>query len=218
MADVNVSKMTALTTEHFVLQTALSAAVNEQQARASMYLTALSGVLVAMGFLAESPRLLWFVAAVLPALFVIGSLTTLRIIDIGVESMQAQIGIAIIRARYREIDKEAESLFSPATGRWPEASAVPSLASGPVVGMLTTAAAMIASVNAVVLGVGVTVLVVAKEWTAVTLAVAWGSAFGFGFILLVYLYQKRRIDLMDEWTATRGVPSPKQRFAKLRRG
>jgi hypothetical protein len=41
--------MSALTTEHFVLQTASSATVSESGARASIYLLSLSSSLVAIG-------------------------------------------------------------------------------------------------------------------------------------------------------------------------
>ncbi len=70
--DERAALMSAMTTEHFVMQTALSVAVNEQGGRASMYLYSLSGALVAMGFMADGPGFLPFVAAVLPAIFVLG--------------------------------------------------------------------------------------------------------------------------------------------------
>jgi len=46
--------LSALTTEHFVLQTAASATVSESAARASIYILALSSTLVAMGFASQS--------------------------------------------------------------------------------------------------------------------------------------------------------------------
>ncbi len=62
--------LTALTTEHFVLQTAASATVSEAAARASLYVLSLSSSLVAMGFASRSQEVfLSFAAAVLPALF-----------------------------------------------------------------------------------------------------------------------------------------------------
>jgi hypothetical protein len=42
--------MSALTTEHFVLQSATSTSVSESASRASLYIMSLSSVLVAMGF------------------------------------------------------------------------------------------------------------------------------------------------------------------------
>jgi len=46
--------MSALVTEHFVLQTAASATVNEAGARTSLYVLSVSSSLLAMGFLSRS--------------------------------------------------------------------------------------------------------------------------------------------------------------------
>ena len=60
--------ITALVTEHFVLQSARSATIGEANGRASVYLGTVSSALVAFGFLAQvATRLDPFVAAVLPA-------------------------------------------------------------------------------------------------------------------------------------------------------
>ena len=48
----------ALTTEHFALQTASSATVNESAARASIYVLSLSSALVAIGFVSQSRDIL----------------------------------------------------------------------------------------------------------------------------------------------------------------
>src|SRR5579863_3404989 len=79
----------ALATEHFVLQTAMSTTVNEGGSRASIYIFALSSSLVALGFSTQSPEaFLPFVGIVLPALFLLGVFTVLRLVDIAAESMQ----------------------------------------------------------------------------------------------------------------------------------
>jgi hypothetical protein len=68
--------MNALATEHFVLQAARSAIVGEQVGRGSIYLGAVSSAPIALGFLAQVvTRLDPFVAAVLPALFLLGEFT-----------------------------------------------------------------------------------------------------------------------------------------------
>ena len=46
--------MSAVTTEHFVLQTAANATLNEAASRASIYAFSLSSALVAMGFGSQS--------------------------------------------------------------------------------------------------------------------------------------------------------------------
>jgi hypothetical protein len=68
--------ISALTSGHFVLQGARSANVGEMVGRATVYMGTVSSALIAFGFLAQVVRRLDpFVAAVLPALFVLGELT-----------------------------------------------------------------------------------------------------------------------------------------------
>jgi len=80
--------ITALTTEHFVLQSARSAAVGEMVGRATIYMGAVSSALIAFGFLAQAVgRLAPFVAAVLPALFVLGELTFAALLRNSIENL-----------------------------------------------------------------------------------------------------------------------------------
>ena len=65
--------LTALTTEHFVLQTANNSTYAEASSRSTLYVMVLSSSLVATGFVAGSTDvLLPFAAIVLPAVFVLG--------------------------------------------------------------------------------------------------------------------------------------------------
>jgi len=78
--------ISALTTEHFVLQSALSSNTSEVGTRASLYLFSLSSSLVALGFASRSPELFVpFVAIVLPALFILGLFTVVRLVDSNLE-------------------------------------------------------------------------------------------------------------------------------------
>ena len=149
----------ALTTEHFVLQTAASATVSEAAARTSLYVFSLSSSLVAMGFTAGSQEVfLSFAATMLPALFLLGSFTVVRLIDVGIENQQCLGGIARIRSYYRTLTPEAAAYFSAESGRWPESHAAPPTRFGSFVAFLTTAASMIACINSIVAGVGVALL------------------------------------------------------------
>ena len=87
--------VTALTTEHMVLQTAANATVADAAARSSLYVFALSSSLVAIGFISQSPELLpVMVSIVLPALFLLGVLTVMRLVDSSLENQQCEAGIA----------------------------------------------------------------------------------------------------------------------------
>src|SRR5688572_19544839 len=90
--------MSALTTEHFVLQNALSANTSEVGTRASLYIFSLSSSLVALGFASQSPELFVpFGAIVLPAVFILGVFTAVRLVDSNLEGILFLNGIARIR-------------------------------------------------------------------------------------------------------------------------
>ena len=157
--DRQAAFMSALITEHFVLQSAATATVSEAAARASLYVFSLSSSLVAMGFALPSPEVfLPFAATVLPAVFVLGIFTIVRLVDTGVEDQQYLAGIARIRSYYRTLTPEAVVYFSAESGRWPESNASPGHRFGPRVALFTTAASMIAFINSFVAGAGVTLL------------------------------------------------------------
>ena len=90
--------LSALTTEHFVLQTANNSTYSEASARSTLYVMALSSALVATGFVASSTDLLVpFVAISLPAVFVLGIFTVVRLVESALDSMECLTGIARIR-------------------------------------------------------------------------------------------------------------------------
>jgi hypothetical protein len=190
--------LSALSTEHFVLQSALSTTYTEASARSTLYIMALSSSLVAMGFLSNSPATrVPFAATVLPALFVLGVFTVARLVETGLESMQCSVGIARIRGFYRTLGPDAARYFAPEHGRWPETPS-PALRLGPVPAFLGTTASMIAVVNNVVAGAAVALLVdaispSAPRWVGVGAGVATALAFTGAF----YAYQRWRFAEFD---------------------
>ncbi|MFI2206091.1 hypothetical protein ACH47Z_36065 [Streptomyces sp. NPDC020192] len=166
--------MSALVTEHFVLQSAASTTVSEATGRASLYLSALSSSLVAMGFAAQSPHIFVpFMAIVLPALLITGVFTTVRLVDTGVQNLQYLAGIARIREYYRGLDPATARYFT----QWgqtdgdesSEALASLALKRSPLVGLFTTAS-MIAAVNSLIAGASAVlagVLITGRDHTAI---------------------------------------------------
>jgi hypothetical protein len=149
----------AMTTEHFVLQGAASATSADAASRSSLYMLALSSALIAIGFTSGSPDVfLPFAAVVLPVVFLLGLLTTVRLIEITLEHQQYLSNIARVRAYYRTLSPTAETYFSEHTGRWPESAYTPSVRLGPLMASLSTTATMIALVNNAVGAVGVALL------------------------------------------------------------
>jgi len=148
--------MSAIVTEHFVLQSAASTTVSEALGRSSLYLSALSSSLIALGFASQTPGLLLpFAAAALPTVFVLGVFTTARLVDTGVQNVLYLSSIARIRGYYRTLDPEAAQYFASwGAGEGETEDALGSMAvkAGPMAGLFT-AASMIAIINAVLAGV-----------------------------------------------------------------
>ena len=196
--------LSALTTEHFVLQTANNATYSEASARSTLYVMALSSSLVAIGFVAGSTEVLIpFAAIVLPAVFVLGVFTVVRLVETTLESQHCLRGIARIRGYYRTLGPEAARQFAAEHGRWPEAEP-PALRLGPVVAFFGTTASMIAVINNVVAGAGIALLAryltpAAPSWLyAVT-----GVAGALTLTWLFYLYQRWRFAEYDTRTGQR---------------
>jgi hypothetical protein len=188
--------MSALTTEHFVLQNALSANTGEVGTRASLYLFSLSSSLVALGFASQSPELFMpFIAIVLPAVFIQGVFTAVRLVDSNLEGIQFLNSIARIRKYYRTLAPEAEEQFSAQSGRWPENQAWPALQMGPFVGFITTTASMVAFINSIVAGVGVALLAGGLLREKQTLLASLIGA-GVALVLMAafFVFQKWRYD------------------------
>jgi hypothetical protein len=188
--------MQALTTEHFVLQGALSANSDEVGTRASLYILSLSSSLVALGFASGSPDVFVpFVAIVLPAVFILGVFTAARLVDSNLEGVVCLNGIARIRRFYRTLGPPAAEQFSAESGRWPENQASPELQLGPFVGFLTTTASMVAFINSIVAGVGVALLIGGLFPEKQTLfASLIGGGVALVLMALFLLYQKWRYD------------------------
>jgi hypothetical protein len=188
----------ALTTEHFVLQTAANGTISEAAARSSLYVFFLSSTLVAIGFTSRSREIfLPFVAVVLPALFALGVFTVLRLVDTTLENMRYLTGIARIRAYYRTLTPEAAEFFAPETGRWPEAEPL-DVQLGPVFAFMSTAASMLALINSLVGGAGVTMLageLLGRDRR--TLAILIGVAAVAVFMALFLVYERWRFQTVD---------------------
>lgn len=195
--------MTALTTEHFVLQTAASSTISEASARSSLYVFSLSSSLVAMGFTAQLEEVfIPFTASVLPAIFLLGIFTVVRLVDTALEHMQYLTGIARIRSYYRSLGPEAAPYFAAADGRWPEGKMVPSLQLGALFAHFGTTAAMIAVINNVVAGAGVTLLarrLLDRDdvWLPLSIGIATAALLTLAFVA----YQRWRFTAFDGVTA-----------------
>jgi hypothetical protein len=195
----HASLVSALTTEHFVLQTAASSTIAEAAARSTLYVMALSSALVAMGFASQSSEvLLPFGLVVLPGIFVLGIFTVVRLVDTTLENQQYLTGIARIRGYYKSLAPEAARYLRSDTARWPEAPVPPSLTQGPFLAMLGTTASMIAFLNNLVAGAAVTLGVIAMLGRG-HLGVALSAGIAIAAILMAVFmsYQRKRFEALQ---------------------
>jgi hypothetical protein len=186
--------ISALTTEQFVLQAARSANVGEMTGRATIYMGAVSSALIALGFLAQVvTRLDPFVAAVLPAVFVLGEFTFAALVRNTLENLVLLGQMQRIRGYYATLVPEAEQFFGPAAEdeRLAAAMATVGLRARPA-GLLFTGASVIAAINSIVGGVGVALGAARVGHLATGAALAVGSGAAVVLFGLHLLYQQQR--------------------------
>ena len=188
--------MSALITEHFVLQSARSTTVSEAVGRSAVFLTVVSSSLVAFGFFAAAThRLAPVVATVLPALIILGVFTFVRLVETSVENVVFLRRIEAIRRYYATLDPAAPAFFESAD----DATATAALAStgmrSGLAEMFFTMASMVAAVTSILAGVGAGLLLDAAGVPLVGAVIA-----GVGAALLVY-------SLHMLWMYRRGQPA-----------
>jgi hypothetical protein len=186
--------ISALTTEQFVLQAARSANVGEMTGRATVYMGAVSSALIAFGFLAQVvTRLDPFVAAVLPALFLLGEFTFAALVRNTLENLVLLRKMQRIRGYYRGLVPEADQLFGPAEedARFSAAMATVGLRAWPAT-MLFTGASVIATINSIVGGVGVALLAAQVGTLEASSTLPIGIAVAVVLFGLHLLYQQQR--------------------------
>jgi hypothetical protein len=121
--------VTFVTTEHFVLQGARSATISESNGRASIFLGAVSGGLIALAFIGQASRLgaafYAFGLILLPTLAFVGLTTFYRVFQAGLEDARYAQRAAQLRAFYFDAAPEVERyLLSVPPGERLEAQGV----------------------------------------------------------------------------------------------
>ena len=150
--------MSALVTEHFVLQSARTTTVSEAVGRSAVYLTVVSSAVVAFGFFAAARHgLTPVVATVLPALIILGVFTFVRLVETSVENVVFLRRMEAIRSYYATLDPAAAAFFASAGDSATAALASTGMRSG-LIEMFFTGASMIAAVTSILAGVGVALL------------------------------------------------------------
>jgi hypothetical protein len=147
-------------------------------------------------FTAQSPDVFEpFVATVIPAVFVLGWFTVVRLVDTTVANIRFLRAIARIRRYYRGLAPDGAAFFAPWESSDDETTeALAAIAAKP--GRLTTyltTASMVATINALVGGAGIAVLawhVLGRE--EILPAIILGAAAAVVFLFAAITYQQRR--------------------------
>jgi hypothetical protein len=190
---------TFATTEHFNLQTARAVTVSEANGRASIYLAALSGNLIALAFVGQISRLgaafYAFALILLPVLAFVGVVTFLRLVQSSIEDLAYAHRIALLRSFYLRLSPELAPYLVVAG---PPAS-VPAAAHGerlaPGGWQLTlTTAGMVAVVNSVVVAACAGLVLEAAGIHSLAIPVAVGAVVGAGAFTLQERHHRRARD------------------------
>jgi hypothetical protein len=196
--------MSALVTEHFVLQGTSSSTISESGSRVSIYLSALSSGLVAMGFASSSRRALESLAfTVLPVVFVLGWFTIVRLTDTSVANVVSQRRMDLIKRYYASIYPPAAHYFGQEPpggsyagnhgvryGRW---------------SFLFTMASMVIAVNSVVGGAAIALVCALAAHAPSPVPALAGVVAGLALLALGLQYQQRR--LMPVVLSSAAVPA-----------
>jgi hypothetical protein len=192
--------MQALTTEHFTLQTARAVAVNEGNGRTALYVGALSSTLVALALVAQRSPLgqLFFVVAltVLPAVFFLGLVTYVRVLQSSVEDIIYARAINRIRHYYTEIDPSQAHHFL-LSGRDDVRGALANMHIRDTwTQFLFTMPSAVAVINGLLGGVTVALAVATAAHLALLPTVLAGMVSGTVILALHVAYQVRRFAQM----------------------
>ena len=192
--------MSALVTEHFVLQSTASATISESGSRVAIYLSSLSSGLVALGFASSSPHALAALSfTVLPTVFILGWFTVVRLVDTSVANIVSLRRMERIRRYYASIVPSAADYFAAddsvtgthgvSYGRW---------------SFLFTMASMVIVVNCVLGGATIGLLCDLAFKAPLPAAAAIGVVAGLVLLALGLRYEHRRLTpvVLSSYTAT----------------
>ena len=152
--------MTALVTEHFVLQGARGQTNTEMTCRAALYLATVSSTLIALGFVArDRSAFVPFAAAVIPSLLILGEFTFIRLVAASIEDLQYLYAIQQIRSYYRSLVPGGLTFFADIPIGNPKVAATHAMGmSQSSWNVVFTAGGMIAAINSILAGIGIALI------------------------------------------------------------
>ena len=188
--------VSALTTEHFNLQSARMGTITEANGRATLYLSTLSSAVIAIAFVGQANQLgdpfYLFALVVLPPVFLLGVFSFLRLVQTSIEDIVYAVGSFRIRQFFLGLDPAAAPFFPPTDPRgMTKLERIGVVSTGPLQ-MLLTAASMVGCINAIVGGVAVALALRSLLEASVPVSAVVGTLVGLGLAALFFAYQVQR--------------------------
>ena len=202
--------LSALTTEHYTLQSARSATIVEANGRSLLFLSAVSGATVALALVAQLDGLgrtfTVFALSVLPALLAVGFTSYARLADLAVHDAYYARAVGRIRAFYLSLEPAARQYWLLPAGDDPHAVMRQTGQRHTRWHHLGHTATSVAAVNAVIAGVLVgLVAAVTSTLTLPWLAVLAGGV-TVGMSAGFFIDQERRWRRSEEGVQTLFLP------------
>jgi len=204
--------VTFATTEHFNLQTARALTVSEANGRASIYLAALSGNLIALAFVGQMSRLgaafYAFALILLPVLAFVGIVTFVRLVQSSIEDLAYANRIARLRSFYLQVAPALEPYLVAVLGTRSAAPLPPSAWQ-----LTLTAAGMVAVINSVVVAACASLVLEAAGVHSLAIPIALGAVIGAAAFTLHERHHRRARDAYSPEAVDRAAISvpPSQR-------
>lgn len=189
--------LTIMSTEHFTLQGARSAAISDANGRTGFFLNSLSAGVVALAFVAQvaqtGPAFIILALIVLPTLLIVGLASFERLLQLGIENIRIVVAINRVRHYYLEIAPELRPHFT-LSDRDDPVGVLSSL--GSIRGgirpwdLFITNAGVVGIIDSIVSGVVVTLIASTLQGDIAVSAVA-GIVAGVSVLVVLTLYLAR---------------------------
>ena len=198
-AAARATRLQILSTEHWSLLASRSLAWNESFSRAGMFLSTLSGAIVALALVAQADEFgsgfRIFALVILPVVLLVGVGTLLRLGIANYHEAKCVVGMNRIREAYLEMAPELEPHFVMGTrddemGRQ-ATMAVPQGTSMPVL-MLSSTPILVTILDAVLVGAILAILGLQLGWQ-LSAALGLGGAGFAAFMAFFFWYARREI-------------------------
>jgi hypothetical protein len=212
----NPQLLSALTTEHYTLQSARSSTIVEANGRSSLFLSATSAATVALALVAQLDRLgsifMVFTLVVLPALLVLGLTSYVRLADLAVHDAYYARAIGRIRAFYLTLDPAGAQYWMQPAGDDPHAVMRQAGQQHTRWHHFSHTATSVAAVTAVIAGALIGLVLTQTVPIPVPLVATISAVASSGMFALTWLDQERRWNRSAMAEPTRflpdGAPAP----------